>query len=300
LPGEPARGASSMDFDLDLDRERERERLRRGYRSCRVGFSVYGFILVVAALVSGAGMLLLIQGMNPNVGFWLGIDAFHSRFGTFHTWARLFACLALAVAWPSNRGWTWRAGLLLVLAIGDIGLWAAIEAVPLGLARGPSRHLVFFQYLRSALAWSRFLLLASLATDFGRHVAMPRARELGRAAMSTATVAAAIWFVLFLSRIDWDARWPLVERRWTPETVQLMILCEMLQIVCLVQTSVLTILAGRAATRPLREMAKEDRWLDLGGPAWGEFDGTAWGKDDGMSPACSHKGDPANRDRTPP
>jgi hypothetical protein len=113
-----------------------------------------------------------------------------------------------------------------------------------------------------ALGWSRFVMIANLASDFARHAGMPRAVELGRAARKAATTGAAVWFLFFLVRINWTRPWPLAERRMTLEAIQLMLAGQMINVLCLVQSSVLTLLASRAASRSLRAMAQEDRAFD--------------------------------------
>jgi hypothetical protein len=249
-----------MDFDL----EHEREALGRGYRACWIGFSLYGFNLVVASLIQAAMLFLIFTGQNPNLAVWLRVDA--SRFDltleTLQSWVRLMACLALVGAWPTNPGWRRRAGLLLLLAFGDVVLWGVFNAVPLGLASETTRHLVLFRYLRAALGWSRFLLIASLASDFSCHARMPGAHEFGKAARSTATTGAAVWFLYFLSRVNWSHPWPLEERRPTFDVFHLWLAGEVIKLLCLIQASLLTLQASRAASAALRTRRREEASFD--------------------------------------
>ena len=231
----------------------------QSYRTCWLGFTIYGVNLAVASVVGVATILLQFSGQIPHLGYWLGIDSFDEHVETFRTWSRVLACVALAAAWPGNLGWKRRAGLLLILSVADVVLWGVVHAEALGLAEKPTRHLVFCHYLIMALGWSRFLLLADLASDFARHAGMPGAAEFGKAARSTATTGAAIWFLYFLCRIDWTRPWPLAERRLTMDVLQLLLACHMLTIVCLIQATFLTLLAARAAARTLREMAAEEK-----------------------------------------
>jgi hypothetical protein len=260
---------------MDVDLERERELQLRSYRFCWIGFSLYALNLSATTLVAIAGILLRFAGQNPHVGYWLGIDPFDFDYGfeTIRTWERLLACLALAAAWPADLGWRRRTMLLLALALGDVVLWTVWYAVPLGLATEPSRHLIFCSYLMMTLGWSRFLLIAGLAADFARHAGMPRAEEFGKAARKAATTGAAVWFLYFVVRINWSRPWPLAERRMTLEAIQLMLAGQMINVLCLVQSSLLTLLASRAASRSLRAMAQEDRAFDPWSSAAG-FDPT--------------------------
>lgn len=252
---------------MDVDIERDRDRRRRSYRACWTGFTLYGVNLAAASIVAVAWILLLFAGQIPDLGYWLGIDSFDFRFESLRTWGRLLACLALAAAWPGDSGWKRRAGLLLVMSIGDLVLWAVVHADVLGLAETPTRHLVFCRSLMIALGWSRFLLIANLTSDFAAHAGMPRAAEFGKAARSTATTGAAIWFLYFLCRTNWSSPWPLAERRMTMDVFQLLMAYQMITILCLIQASFLTLLAGRAAARALQEMAAEEKmpfdpWTD--------------------------------------
>jgi hypothetical protein len=245
-----------MDFDLECEREAQ----GRGYRACWVGFSLYAFNLVVASLIQTATLFLFFTGQNPNLAVWLRIDAVQFDLGldTLQAWVRLLACLSLVGAWPANPGWRRRAGLLLMMAIGDVILWGVFNAVPLGLASEATRHMVFFRYLRTTLGWSRFLLVASLASDFARHAGMPGADEFGKAARSTATTGAAVWFIYFLSRIQWSQPWPMAERRMTFEVFHLLIAGEVIKLLCLIQAGLLALLASRAASAALRAKRREE------------------------------------------
>jgi hypothetical protein len=239
----------------------------RSYRACWFGFSVYAFYLAVSTLLGAATLLLLFSGQARNPGGWLGIVSFESKFDAFRTWARLLACLSLAAAWPTDRPWRRRAGLLLFMAIGDVVLWAIEEAVPLGLASEATRHAVLCRYLREGLGWARFMLLASLAADFAGHAGVPRAAEMGKAALSTATMGAAVWFACFLTRVDWQSPWPLVDRRrLNRDSFHLLLVSWLIQLVCLAQASLLTFLAARSAAQLLHKTAREatgfDPWAD--------------------------------------
>lgn len=252
---------------MDAEFEHQRDGLRRGYRACWAGFTLYGVNLAAASLVAVVSMLLLFAGQIPDLGYWLGIDSFDFRFESLRAWGRLLACLMLAAAWPGHSVWRRRAGLLLMLSIGDVVLWAVAHGEALGLADRPTPHLVFCRHLQMALGWSRFLLLASLGSDFARHAGMPRAEDFGKAARSTATTGAAIWFVYFLSRIDWAHPWPLAERRLTLDAFHLLMASQMISILCMIQATLLTLLASRAAAKALREVAAEEKASDPWGAA---------------------------------
>jgi hypothetical protein len=257
---------------MDNDTEELRACRCRSYRASWFGFSLYGSYLALTALFALASDFSLFVGGRRNLGGLLGIDSFESHFDTFRTWARLLACFGLAAAWPDDPSWRRRARLLLVLAIGDVALWATVAAVPLGLATEPTRHSFLLDNLRMALGWSRYLLLASLAADLATSAGTPGAREFGRAARSTAMTGAALWFAFFLCFVEWDRPWPLApRRRLSIEALQLMMAYTLINLVCLVQAAVLTLIAARAAARMLGEAAREARadepWADAATPA---------------------------------
>ncbi len=247
---------------MDDDTEELRACRCRSYRACWFGFSLYGSYLALSVLAALTEDFFLFAGRRRNLGAFLGIESFDLHFDTFRTWARLLACLGLAAAWPDDAGWWRRARMLLALAVGDVILWGFLEAVPLGLATEPTRHELLLRSLRVALGWSRYLLLASLAAHLAAGAGTPRAKELGRTARSTATAGAALWFAFFLCLVNWRRPWPLAPQRLGIEGLQLMLAYSLINLACLIQASVLTLLAAQAAARMLRQTAREARVFD--------------------------------------
>jgi hypothetical protein len=234
---------------MDDEREREQTDRLRSYRACALGFSLYGVNLAASTFVGVVELVLLFTLGFPNLGPILGIDAFHFRFDAFRAWERVFACLALAAAWPGGGGWRRRAGLLAAMAVADVALWASTEAVALGLAAQPTRHLIFYNHLRTVLGWSRFFLIVGLSSDMAHHAGDPHAGAFGRTALRTARVGAGVWFAYFLTRFDWSHPWPLVERPPGPAAIQLMVASYLVGLLCMAQSALLAIAAALASWR---------------------------------------------------
>ena len=256
---------AGLPMDLELDLERERERRRRGYRFCWIGFSLYALYLIAGCFVEVSTLLLSFANLIPDLGYWLGIKSFDFWFDSVRTWGRLLACGALAAAWPMEAGWRRRSGLLLLLAAGDVVLWMILRSVPLGLTDEPTRHAVFFRSLMTALGWSRFLLVIHLAYDFARSAGMRGIEEFGRVASGDGRVhGMAVWTLFFLSGMNWERPWPPGHETAEPRRrSRLMMVSLMINLLYLLQTSLLTLQASRGGVRALRQrMAEEDRASD--------------------------------------
>jgi hypothetical protein len=240
-----------------MDPEIERDDLRRSYRLSGMGFSIYAFSLTVSSVLSVGMLYLIFTGHNPDFGRILGIDNFRFLFGTFRVWTRLASALLLCAAWRQVE-WRRRSGFLVILTIVDVLLWAHENGETLGLASGPASHEVLSQCLYMALVWPKFGLIAGLAGDVSDHVGTHHSDKLVKAARGTATTGAVIWFFYFLEHIDWQGGWPL---RWRPFTINLLLFelgTMVMSTICLLQTTMLCLRAGRATAQALREMAIED------------------------------------------
>jgi len=242
---------------MDLERERQ----RRSYRLCLVGFSIYALALVVASLYSIGSLLLFFNMQRASIGELLGIPTLEFQLDTFRAWSRIASAVILWSAW-SDVSWKRRSGLLVMMATADVVLWFAQNGVTIGLISEPVHHEIFRQSLSMALGWAKFVLVASLASDFTDHVGIVNAEEFGKAARTTAATGGVIWFIFFLNRIDWSRSWPLVERQMTRDMFLLMLGYMVIAAICLVQTSLLTLLASRSAAQALREMQKQDQAFD--------------------------------------
>ncbi len=247
-----------------MDPEIEREALRRSYRLSRIGFSLLALALVVGSIYSIGWLLLIFTGHRPDLGRLLGIARFEFLVDTFRTGLRITGAFCLYAAWPETT-WRRRAGLLLVMSMVDVVLWGTEYAVSLGLATEPIKHEIFRQSLSMAFSWAKLTLYAGLAADVAHHLGVAQAPDLVKAARATATTGATLWFVFFLKRINWQQPWPLAEHPMNEEMVLFYLAIRVIAAICLVQTSLLTLMASRESGRALRDMAKEDKafnpWL---------------------------------------
>ena len=244
-----------------MDPDFEREDLRRSYRLSGIGFSIYAFSLTVSSVLSVGMLYLIFTGHNPDFGRVLGIDNFRFLFGGFRVWTRIAAAVFLCSAWREVE-WRRRSGFLVVLTIVDVLLWAHENGQILGLASAPASHEVLSQCIYMALVWPKFGLIAGLAGDLTDHVGTHHSDRLVKAARRTASTGAVVWFFYFLEHIDWHGGWPL---RWRPFTVNLLLFelgTMVISTICLLQTTMLCLRAGRAAGSSLREMSRQDTSID--------------------------------------
>ena len=244
-----------------MDPNIEREALRRSYRLSRVGFALMALALVVGAVCSIGALVLMFTGNGPDLGRVFRIENFYFRVETLRAWVRVVAAFFLCAAW-SDPQWRRRSGLLLLMAMADVALWAAEHAMALGLAGEPSGHEVFRHSLSTALGWAKFALVAGLAADVAGHLGVARAVDLGKAARATATTGASLWAFYFVQRINWRQPWPLAEHAMNRDSFLIYLAVWLISAICLVQTSLLSMIAGRASARALAEMAREDQSFD--------------------------------------
>lgn len=244
-----------------MDPEYDRETHRRSYRLSRAGFALMALVLVVGAVCSIGSLVLLFTGNGRDLGQVFRIEHFYFWVETVRVWARIISVILLCAAWPGTD-WRRRAGLLLVMAMGDIVLWAIEHGMALGLADVPSGHDVFRHSLSMALGWAKFALVAGMAADVAGHLGVAQAPDFGKAARATATTGASLWAFYFLNRINWQQGWPLAEHGMNRESLLIYLAVWVISAVCLVQTSLLCMIAGRASARALREMSREDQSFD--------------------------------------
>jgi len=251
--------------DSWVDPEAERNLLRQRLRRNRLGFSLLGLALVVASLSNLGHLIMIFRGQRLHLGAVLGLPYWDLVESSVIVFGSLLGVALLFGRWP-DESWRRRSGLLLLMCLVDSVLWALEYAAELGLRDGKfDQHEWFRIALGTALGWSEFALMASLAGDTAADLGEPQAIDFAKAVRSLATTGAMVWFMFFYITTDWTwPVWPLRERRgWGPNGLMLylgwMVLCSIL---C-VQVTGLTLLAGRCCGRALREMAAEDRAADV-------------------------------------
>ncbi len=264
--------------DSWVDPEAERSLLRHRLRRNRLGFSLLGLALVVASLSTIGHLIMFFRRQKMQLGAVLGLPQWELIESSVVVIGSLLGVALLFGRWP-NESWRRRSGLLLLMCLVDAVLWALDHVVDLGLSDGKiDDHLWFRGALGAALGWSEFALIASLAGDAAARQGEPQSIDFAKAVRSLATTGAMVWFMFFYVRTDWTPPlWPLRERPWDANSVMLFLGWLVLSAILLVQTTGLTLLAGRCCGRTLREMAAEDKANDLlpsrSEAGWEEFNG---------------------------
>ncbi len=254
-------GASVPDWPSEawVDPVEERNLFRSRLRRYRLGFSVLGLALVVASLSTIGFLLLFLSGQRARLGVQLGIPHWELIEESLVVWGSLLGVCLLWGRWP-DENWLRRSGLLLMMCLADAALWSLDHATTLGLVDGEIGHEWFRRSLGTAIGWSEFALIASLAGDMAAHLGEPQALDFAKAARSLATTGAMVWFMYFYFRTSWvPPFWPLRERPFNHGTFMLLLGWLVLLALNLVQVTGLCLLAGRCCGRVLREMAAEDR-----------------------------------------
>jgi hypothetical protein len=244
-----------------MDLENERERQRRSYYLSWIGFGLITVWLMLWALYRSTFLLLVFTNHPPNVGRWLGVDSLDFICVTTWVWCRSLGSLFLWSAWP-EKTWKRRAGLFVVMSMADIGIWAMQFGVQLGIRDQPADNEFVRVSLSMALGWARLLLVASLAGNFAEHAGYRRAQELVKAATSTASTGAILWFFYFISEVNWTRPGPLVPIRLDPNLIMLMLTTHVVMVICTFQLILLTFLATRSSLEALRAMRQEDKVYD--------------------------------------
>jgi hypothetical protein len=218
---------------------------------------------VVASLTSVGDLLMIFPPLRQPFGAILGIPHFDLILGAVISWVSLLGVCLLWGTWPDIH-WQRRSGILLILSMVDVVNWTLRHSTELGLYDGTIGHEWFRNSLGSAMAWSEFALMASLAADLAGHLGEPRAVELSRSLRSLSTTGAMVWFLYFSFRTDWRPPiWPLRPRMPNPGTMMLALSWTVVEAICFVQSAILSLLAARCCAMTLVEMAKVDRENDL-------------------------------------
>lgn len=249
--------------DSWVDPLEEQALLRRRIRRFRFGFSILGLSLVVLSLSTIGTLILFFSGQGRAFGGQFGIPHWRLIEGAIITWGSLLGVTFLWGRWP-DVNWQRRSGLLLLMCLVDAVLWTVDHAVELGLRDSDFGHDWFRVSLGTALGWSEFALMATLAADLAAHLGEPQSIELAKAARSMATTGAMVWFMWFYFMTNWEPPlWPLRLGPPHPGTDMLRLGWFVLLAINLVQVTSLSILAARCCGRTLREMAVADRAKDL-------------------------------------
>lgn len=242
---------------MDLERETQRQT----YRLCRLGFAILSLSLLLACSTS---ILVLVAqfGGRPLVA-WI-VNLWWWRWvGTPVVWGCLIGTYLLWGRW-SDPGWQRRVGLLIVMGLVDVVLWALDHGDDLALRLGDVGHHWLRYHLGEALGWAEFALLASLAGDVMAHLGVEQAREASRSTRSLAATGAVVWILLFCQCTDWRRGWPLQgPRNDSLETLLLQLGTTMIWTITLIQVTALSIAATRETARAVTEMDIEDRRDDL-------------------------------------
>ena len=245
------------------DPDAERALVKRRLLRYRLGFSALGLALVVASLTTIGFLIMFFSGQRQQVGALIGFPQWELIEQSVVVFGSLLGVMLLWGRWPDGN-WQRRSGLLLMMCLVDAVLFTLDHAADLGLRDGEVGHEWFRQSLGTALGWSEFALIASLAADMAAHLGEPQSIDFAKAVRSLATTGAMVWFMYFYFRTNWEFRplWPLQERPINGGTIMLLLGWWVLNAILLVQVTGLCLLAGRCCGRVLREMDEEDRAND--------------------------------------
>jgi hypothetical protein len=237
----------------------QRDSQRQSYQLCRLGFAILSFALVLACFPSILEVVYRFGGDSFVV--WISNMGWLRLIGPPIVWGSLIGTYLLWGRW-NDAGWQRRVGLLLVMSMVDIVLWALdLDALNI---HGDVGHQWLRSHLGQALGWAEFALIASLAGDVLGHLGVEPAREASKSTRALAATGAIVWMLLFCQRTDWDRGWPLRGPRRPSIQAQLLDLgSTMIWTITLIQVTALTIAATRETSRTLSEMDREDREDDL-------------------------------------
>jgi hypothetical protein len=243
---------------MDLERDKQRQT----YQLCRLGFAILSISLLIAcstsilALIAQFGGRSFVAWVISMPGWrWVGAPiVWGCLIGTYLLWGR----------W-NEPGWQRRTGLLVVMNLVDVVLWALDHGNDLGLRLEDVGHRWFRTNLGEALGWAEFALMASLASDVVAHLGVEQAREAGKSTRSLAAAGAVVWMILFCHCTIWKRGWPLQGPRndRSLETMLLYLGSTMIWTIALIQVTALSLAAVRETSRVLDEMDREDRNEDI-------------------------------------
>jgi hypothetical protein len=239
----------------------QRDSQRQSYQLCRLGFAILSFALVLACFTSILEVVYKFEGHS--FVDWIISMGWFRLVGPTIVWGSLIGTYLLWGRW-NDSGWQRRVGLLLVMSVVDVVLWAMDHGDALNLQIGDFGHRWLRNHLGQALGWAEFALIASLAGDVLGHLGVEPAREASKSTRALAATGAVVWMLLFCQRTDWHRGWPLQgPRRGSIEAFLLDLGSTMIWTITLIQVTALTIAATRETSRALSEMELEDRQDDL-------------------------------------
>ena len=244
----------------------ERDRLRKTYRLCQSGFGILSLALSLASLT------FILSLAYEFTRFWVIREIFASSWypwiDTPIVWGSLLGTTILWGRWESPS-WQRRAGLLLVMCLVDVVLWAMDQGHVLAIMDREFGHRWLRGNLGQALFWAELALIGSLACDYLVHLGVDQAREALKPIRSLITTGAAVWILLFCLETNWKEGWPLQRggRIGEPEGVLLAIGVAMIQTIILFQVTGLTLLAARRSNSMIEEMDREDPYRDFLSPS---------------------------------
>jgi hypothetical protein len=241
----------------------ERNKFRMRLQRFRLGFSLIGLALLLYFL----SLMILIIGIFTNqragLQFLFGIPHYRLIESAIITWGSLLGVCLIWGTWPDVH-WQRRSGILLMMCLVDAVLWSLDHAVELGLYEGKVEHEWFREALGSAIGWSEFALIATLAADLASHLGESHAMDLARSLRSLVTTAAMVWFLYFSAMTNWNPPiWPLRARGLNPWSFLLSLSEHVLLAIILLQSTGLCLLASRCCGGKLREMARADVTEDV-------------------------------------
>ena len=227
------------------DPDAERSLLKLRLLRYRLGFSALGLALVVASLTTIGFLIMFFSGQRQPIGVLLGIPHWDLIEQSVVVFGSLLGVMLLWGRWP-DENWQRRSGLLLMMCLVDAVLWGLENAADLGLHDGELGHKWFRDSLGTAIGWSEFALIASLAADMAAHLGEPQSIDFAKAVRSLATTGAMVWFMYFYFLTSWQTPvWPLRQRPFNGGTIMLLLGWLVLTAILLVQVTGLCLLAGR-------------------------------------------------------
>ncbi len=239
----------------------ERDRLRQTYQVCRLGFGTLSLALVLATLT--LILLLAFEFTRLRLFHEILTAQWYRWIDTPIIWASLLGATLLWGRWD-NPSWQRRIGLLLVMSLADIVLWAMTQGSELEIFEREFGHEWLRYKLGQALGWAELALISTLACDYLVHLGVTSVKEMEKSIRSLITTGAAIWLFLFFAQTNWKHGWPLQGGRFvTREGFLLTLAVLLIQTIVLMQVTALTLLATRQSTRMLQDLDREDPYREF-------------------------------------
>jgi hypothetical protein len=237
--------------------DQEREQNRRTYELCRLGFGITGFALVLASFTCVVALLGYFQ---RDLAMWIGRQPWYQWLDTPIVWGSLIGATLLWGSW-NQVSWQQRAGMLLVMCLGDLAIWFVLRGFLEGLPVKNGAYAWLCRSFGDVLGWGEFALLSSLSCGYLVHLGIEGASDSDKSIRSTIATGAMVWMLDFCQQTDWAAGWPLMarQRRWDGFLVYGSTL---IWSITLFQVTALVISAARQSSLALSEMNREDLELD--------------------------------------